>query len=145
MRCAKGIECFREALDGWMRENSRSRGTLEHCLWGQGVFGRTGRFERSATALPRHRPRYLYDKPYRGPRVRCRHSLTGLFPLHSTLPISAPIAPHSDFFPVILNFLRQLPFVGNLLSLPYIRGVRACRQMLYAFLCLFFFFLEDAH
>ncbi|KAF7976064.1 hypothetical protein HWV62_7609 [Athelia sp. TMB] len=26
-----------------------------------------------------------------------------------------------DFFPVILTFLRQLPFVGNLLSLPYIR------------------------
>lgn len=29
----------------------------------------------------------------------------------------------SDFFPVILTFLRQLPFIGNFLSLPYIRGV----------------------
>ncbi|EGN91859.1 hypothetical protein SERLA73DRAFT_191923 [Serpula lacrymans var. lacrymans S7.3] len=28
-----------------------------------------------------------------------------------------------DFFPVILTFLRQLPFIGNLLSLPYIRQV----------------------
>jgi len=28
-----------------------------------------------------------------------------------------------DFFPVILTFLRQLPFIGNLLSLPYIRDV----------------------
>jgi len=28
-----------------------------------------------------------------------------------------------DFFPVILTFLRQLPFVGNFLSLPYIRDV----------------------
>lgn len=28
-----------------------------------------------------------------------------------------------DFFPVILNFLRQLPFIGTFLSLPYIRGV----------------------
>ncbi|KDN43009.1 putative GOT1-membrane protein required for ER to Golgi transport [Tilletiaria anomala UBC 951] len=28
-----------------------------------------------------------------------------------------------DFFPVILNFLRQLPFIGNLLSLPGIREV----------------------
>ncbi|KAL4248183.1 GOT1 family protein [Abortiporus biennis] len=28
-----------------------------------------------------------------------------------------------DFFPVILTFLRQLPFVGNLLRLPYIREV----------------------
>ncbi|KZP17952.1 Got1-domain-containing protein [Athelia psychrophila] len=27
------------------------------------------------------------------------------------------------FFPVILTFMRQLPFVGNLLSLPYIRDV----------------------
>ncbi|EPQ25782.1 uncharacterized protein PFL1_06649 [Pseudozyma flocculosa PF-1] len=27
-----------------------------------------------------------------------------------------------DFFPVILNFLRQLPVIGNVLSLPYIRG-----------------------
>ncbi|EPQ57470.1 Got1-domain-containing protein [Gloeophyllum trabeum ATCC 11539] len=28
-----------------------------------------------------------------------------------------------DFFPVIITFLRQLPFVGQLLSLPYIRVV----------------------
>jgi len=28
-----------------------------------------------------------------------------------------------DFFPVILTFLRQLPFIGNLLSLPYVRDV----------------------
>ncbi|KDQ57690.1 hypothetical protein JAAARDRAFT_207176 [Jaapia argillacea MUCL 33604] len=28
-----------------------------------------------------------------------------------------------DFFPVILTFLRQLPFIGNLLSMPYIRDV----------------------
>ncbi|PWN88370.1 putative GOT1-membrane protein required for ER to Golgi transport [Acaromyces ingoldii] len=27
-----------------------------------------------------------------------------------------------DFFPVILNFLRQLPVIGDVLSLPYIRG-----------------------
>ncbi|KZT26821.1 Got1-domain-containing protein [Neolentinus lepideus HHB14362 ss-1] len=26
-----------------------------------------------------------------------------------------------DFFPVIVTFLRQLPFIGQLLSLPYIR------------------------
>ena len=35
------------------------------------------------------------------------------------------LARHRDFFPVILNFLRQLPFVGTFLSLPYIRGVSA--------------------
>jgi hypothetical protein len=34
----------------------------------------------------------------------------------------APVA--SDFFPVILNFLRQVPFIGTFLSLPYIRQVR---------------------
>ncbi|KAJ8518053.1 hypothetical protein ONZ45_g4817 [Pleurotus djamor] len=28
-----------------------------------------------------------------------------------------------DFFPVIITFLRQLPFIGNLLSLPYISGI----------------------
>ncbi|PWY98658.1 putative GOT1-membrane protein required for ER to Golgi transport [Testicularia cyperi] len=28
-----------------------------------------------------------------------------------------------DFFPVILNFLRQVPFIGNLLSLPGVRNV----------------------
>ncbi|CEH19177.1 got1-domain-containing protein [Ceraceosorus bombacis] len=28
-----------------------------------------------------------------------------------------------DFFPVILNFLRQLPFIGPALSLPVVRGV----------------------
>lgn len=28
-----------------------------------------------------------------------------------------------DFFPVILTFLRQLPVIGNILTLPYIRTV----------------------
>ncbi|KAF5351660.1 hypothetical protein D9756_007433 [Leucocoprinus leucothites] len=28
---------------------------------------------------------------------------------------------HSDFFPVVITFLRQLPFIGTFLSLPYIR------------------------
>ncbi|OBZ68048.1 putative Golgi transport protein 1 [Grifola frondosa] len=28
-----------------------------------------------------------------------------------------------DFFPVILTFLRQLPVIGHILSLPYIRDV----------------------
>ncbi|KAF8444702.1 Got1-domain-containing protein [Boletus edulis BED1] len=28
-----------------------------------------------------------------------------------------------DFFPVVLTFLRQLPFIGTFLSLPYIRPV----------------------
>lgn len=28
-----------------------------------------------------------------------------------------------DFFPVILNFLRQLPFIGNVLNAPGVRGV----------------------
>ena len=31
---------------------------------------------------------------------------------------------YSDFFPVILTFLRQLPFIGTFLTLPYIRDVR---------------------
>ena len=31
--------------------------------------------------------------------------------------------PDRDFFPVILTFLRQLPVIGNLLQLPYIRDV----------------------
>lgn len=31
---------------------------------------------------------------------------------------------YRDFFPVILTFLRQLPFIGNLLQLPVIRDVR---------------------
>ena len=30
----------------------------------------------------------------------------------------------SDFFPVVVTFLRQLPFIGNILSLPYIGPVR---------------------
>ncbi|KZV62818.1 Got1-domain-containing protein [Peniophora sp. CONT] len=28
-----------------------------------------------------------------------------------------------DFFPVILTFLRQLPYIGNFLTLPYVREV----------------------
>jgi len=27
-----------------------------------------------------------------------------------------------DFFPVVITFLRQLPFIGTFLSLPYLRG-----------------------
>lgn len=29
----------------------------------------------------------------------------------------------SDFFPVILTFLRQLPVIGHFLTLPYVRNV----------------------
>ena len=29
----------------------------------------------------------------------------------------------SDFFPVVVTFLRQLPFIGTALSLPYVRDV----------------------
>lgn len=32
-------------------------------------------------------------------------------------------AMYSDFFPVILTFLRQLPFIGQALNMPYIRDV----------------------
>ena len=45
-----------------------------------------------------------------------------LFPLVCTPCLT--ISQCSDFFPVVLTFLRQLPFVGTLLSLPYIRPVR---------------------
>lgn len=34
-----------------------------------------------------------------------------------------PDCQRSDFFPVILNFLRQLPFIGNFLNLPVVRDV----------------------
>lgn len=34
----------------------------------------------------------------------------------------------SDFFPVIITFMRQLPFIGTALSLPYIRDVRSPRS-----------------
>lgn len=30
---------------------------------------------------------------------------------------------YSDFFPVVVTFLRQLPFIGTALSLPYVRDV----------------------
>jgi hypothetical protein len=36
-----------------------------------------------------------------------------------------------DFFPVILTFLRQLPFIGQFLNLPYIRPVRPSTLALY--------------
>lgn len=36
-----------------------------------------------------------------------------------------------DFFPVILTFLRQLPFIGQFLNLPYIRPVRPSIPVLY--------------
>ena len=40
---------------------------------------------------------------------------------------------YSDFFPVILTFLRQLPFVGTFLTLPYVRDVCGkCLHMLLA-------------
>ena len=34
-----------------------------------------------------------------------------------------PLFYNSDFFPVVITFLRQLPFIGTFLSLPYISGV----------------------
>jgi hypothetical protein len=38
--------------------------------------------------------------------------------------LSLTFLSYSDFFPVIITFLRQLPFIGTALSLPYIREVR---------------------
>jgi Got1/Sft2-like family len=46
---------------------------------------------------------------------------------HATLPFSF----FRDFFPVILTFLRQLPFIGQFLNLPYIRPVRPSTLALY--------------
>ena len=42
-----------------------------------------------------------------------------------------------DFFPVILTFLRQLPVIGHVLTLPYIRdvSVRSPLVTLSPFLC----------
>lgn len=38
-----------------------------------------------------------------------------VFPVSDSVP--------SDFFPVVITFLRQLPFIGTALSLPYVREV----------------------
>jgi hypothetical protein len=40
-----------------------------------------------------------------------------------TLPDSDAIQSTRDFFPVIITFLRQLPFIGHFLTLPYISTV----------------------
>lgn len=37
--------------------------------------------------------------------------------------ISSGLGVYRDFFPVILNFLRQLPVIGNILSLPGVANV----------------------
>jgi hypothetical protein len=34
---------------------------------------------------------------------------------------------YSDFFPVVVTFLRQIPFIGTALSLPYVRDVSLIR------------------
>jgi hypothetical protein len=39
------------------------------------------------------------------------------------LPDSDAIRLNRDFFPVIITFLRQLPFIGHFLTLPYISTV----------------------
>jgi len=39
----------------------------------------------------------------------------------SLFPVSDSVL--SDFFPVVVTFLRQLPFIGTALSLPYVREV----------------------
>lgn len=43
--------------------------------------------------------------------------------------VSKHLVACSDFFPVIVTFLRQLPFIGTLLSLPYIRNVSVGPQL----------------
>lgn len=42
------------------------------------------------------------------------------------------ILTYSSFFPVILQALRQTPFIGPILSLPYIRGVSVSETRLSA-------------
>ena len=40
-----------------------------------------------------------------------------------TIPLSFSLFFFRDFFPVIITFLRQLPFIGQFLNLPFIRPV----------------------
>jgi hypothetical protein len=37
--------------------------------------------------------------------------------------IHKTLLPSSDFFPVVVTFLRQVPFIGTALTLPYVRDV----------------------
>jgi len=53
---------------------------------------------------------------------RVRDNVDGIT-IHTSILTCSPFR-FRDFFPVILTFLRQLPFVGQLLNLPYIRPVR---------------------
>ena len=50
-------------------------------------------------------------------------NLFGYVPLSCFALYSLIWVASSDFFPVILTFLRQLPGVGHILTLPYIRDV----------------------
>lgn len=88
--------------------------------------------------LPRWNPPRLYQmanhrcvgRVVRFPqpfRVRaCLLACTGAFLHH---PRNRRFSPPTffgsrDFFPVIITFLRQLPFIGQFLNLPFIRPVR---------------------
>lgn len=60
-----------------------------------------------------------------GSSISLRLTTARLSPAHLFLTTLSPFNPiRRDFFPVILNFMRQLPVIGSFLSLPYIRGVR---------------------
>jgi len=48
----------------------------------------------------------------------------GRLPITHTVLVAHVAHGDRDFFPVILTFLRQLPVIGNFLSLPYIGPVR---------------------
>lgn len=51
-------------------------------------------------------------------------NLFGCAALTFTFALDTNSRSSRDFFPVIITFLRQLPFVGHFLTLPYISTVR---------------------
>jgi hypothetical protein len=64
-------------------------------------------------------------------RVRVACPLRKRTALYATFCLFFFFFSSRDFFPVILTFLRQLPFIGQFLNLPYIRPVRPSTPALF--------------
>ena len=80
-------------------------------------------------AVPRRAPKGAYRVPHPPRLPHCpQRLLVDRTRLTLTLTLTLTLAltlTRSDFFPIALGFLRNMPLVGTLLNLPIIRSVRA--------------------
>lgn len=128
---ARRIMATGSSMEDETGSNSARRGSTDHSRRNRWKLTLGPALPRSLLLRPGYHPR-LHQIPLHrhvGRDVRFPQSVRVRSPLPSVRTCPSLISPpnNSDFFPVVISFLRQVPGIGAILSLPVVRQVR-CRN-----------------